>query len=89
MRTIQIRAAEPTHADGMKPRATLIIDQAHPTAERLDAVAMQAEAELVADVLLATLPGGTLDRLVVELLRRGASGLVIAHRGLAPRGGSL
>lgn len=89
MRTIQIRAAEPTHADGVKPRATIVIDQAHPSAERLDGVAMQAEAELVADVLLATLPGGTLDRVVAELLRRKASGLVVAHRAPASQRGTV
>lgn len=87
MRTIQIRAAEPTHHDGMKPRATIIIDQAHPDAERLDGVAMQAEAEILVDALLASLPGGTLDRVVAELLRRRASGLVVAHRAPASQRG--
>ena len=77
MRTIQVRAAEPTHADGVKPRATLVIEQAHPNAERLDAVAMQADADLVVDVLLATLPGGTLDRVVAQLLRHRASQLTV------------
>lgn len=89
MRTIQIRAAEPTHHDGVKPRATIIIEQAHPDAERLDAVAMQADAELVADVLFATLPGGTLDRVVAELLRRRACGLVVAHRAPASQRGTV
>jgi hypothetical protein len=77
MRTIQIRAAEPTHPEGVTPRATLVIDQAPPSAERLDPVAMQADAELVADVLLATLPGGTLDRVVAQLLRHRASQLTV------------
>lgn len=79
MRTIQIRAAKPTHVDGMKPRATLVIDQAHPSAEPLDGVAMQADAELVVDVLFATLPGGTLDRVVAELLRRKATDLTVTY----------
>lgn len=79
MRTIQIRAAEPTHADGVKPRATIVIDQPHPSTERLDAVAMQAEAEILVDALYAVLPVGTLDRVLAELLRREASSITTAH----------
>ena len=38
----------------------------------------QNQAEQIADALCASLPGGTLDRLLAELLKRKASHFVIA-----------
>lgn len=79
MRTIQIRAAAPCHENGVVPRLTIVLEQPAPNAERLDEVAMQAEAEILVDALYAALPVGTLDRVLAELLRREASSITTAH----------
>lgn len=40
----------------------------------------EADAQRIADALHAALPGGTLDRLTAELMRRAATRLVVTHR---------
>lgn len=38
-----------------------------------------AQAKLIVDLLITTLPGGTVDQLLIELLQRKASLFVIPH----------
>ena len=72
------KAQSPTYPDtpDLLIEATQEIDSCESLAEL--ASLCQENAEQIADALCASLPGGTLDRLLAELLKRKASHFVIA-----------
>lgn len=61
--------------------ATIVIKQPFPHFETLQAgeIQHQRNAEKLADILCRTLPGGTLNRLTAELLKRAAGALVVTR----------
>lgn len=67
------------------PDLRLVATRAHDEHVSLAATARhhKAQGALLADALLASLPGGTIDALLIELLDHHRSLLVIPHR---PRG---
>jgi hypothetical protein len=61
------------------PEITIIIIDEFPQTESLkySADIFELEAQNLSDILCRSLPGGTLDRLIAELLKRKASSLVV------------
>lgn len=68
---ITVHRADPIHDEEM-PTGAIHIDKPQPC-EGEPEHRFQTDAEAIADVLWNTLPGGTIDRLVAEMLRRHAS----------------
>lgn len=66
-RTVQAKPTEPFILDGHAE-----IDSANRSLDAMRVI-FQDEAILVVDALVSHLPGGTLDQVLIELLRRKAS----------------
>ncbi len=77
---ILVHKAQPT-GDRQIPKLTLIAEEDVPEPARaIDSIDLfESDAESIADALIATLPGGTLDRLVVKLLQHQVSLFVVPH----------
>lgn len=73
--TIEIHEPLPELADDGGIDAWLAV-----SGERFD-----QQAKAIVDALFASLPGGTLDRVLVEMLRRTASHLVVSYQELKER----
>lgn len=83
MRIIRALRAQDIAGAPVEP-ITLIIEEPIPSMKTLvaqDAI-QQANAEIVADALCSSLPGGTLNRLTAELLLRAAGSLVVLRPAL-------
>lgn len=82
MRTIRINKYSPI-ADAGAESVTIVIDTAVPDLliggdwEQHARTYFEEQAATLADALFETLPGGTLDRLLAEFLRRKASMFVV------------
>lgn len=78
MKTIYAFKAQPVGSS--TPEAlTVIIKDELPATEKAEQ-SMEYDARRIASALWNSLPGGTVDRLCAELLRRQASRLHVAHR---------
>lgn len=79
METVNIFKAQRIGQHMIVGSVTIVIDEELPeqkTIEDNEAI-FQKEAFTLADALLKSLPGGTIDRLVAELLRRKATSFVV------------
>ena len=81
MNTVKVHAAQPFLEKPIKQTVIEIVepfsDEGFASYEDYAKV-FDSEAKILADALCLTLPGGTLDRLAAELLKRAASHFVVA-----------
>lgn len=63
------------------PPRSIVIGAALPERDPNGRDLMQEDADLIADVLIGTLPGGTIDRLLAALLIRRGTMLRVPHPG--------
>lgn len=78
MNTVAIHRAQPI-GDSTPPPVTIVIDAVIKNPEKLQLSRAQylSDGVRLADALFASLPGGTMDALLVELLSRRASLLAV------------
>lgn len=81
MKTVSVFKAQPMPRRPEIESARLLMEVELPDTADLETArgTYEAQAKLVLDVLVVTLPGGTMDALLVDLLRRKASLFVIPH----------
>lgn len=82
MKTIHIQKAQRTLTDFPVPDTTIVIELEIKDAESLHeaAKAYQADARKLCEALYESLPGGTFDQLLVEMLRRKASHFKVSYK---------
>lgn len=86
MKTIALFKAQPAR-DHIES-TTVVFDEEFPELPAGEhEKAFEAQAKLLMRALVTVLPGGTIDRLLVELLRHRASQLVVPQPGPSPRVG--
>lgn len=75
MTTVSVFKAQQTVSDEPVPTLELVAYESAPSFETLEeaAATYEKDAKTIANVLFASLPGGTIDRLLVEMLTRKAS----------------
>lgn len=85
MKQIHIHKAQPV-GDIFPESVEIIIKRTAPEAFNLDLWKefTKKEAHTLADALFSSLPGGTIDALLIEMLERTRSLLVVPHRCSAP-----
>lgn len=89
MKTIRLYKAQPISGNNFAHSVTLVFDEEIPTSPTLQEAQKlhQQQAEKLAEVLFKTLAGGTVDALLVEMLKRKASLFIIPHPDpIDPRG---
>jgi hypothetical protein len=78
---VSLFKAQDTVRDQPVPSLEIVAYHAIPDSPTLEAAAeaFQADAKQVVTAMLASLPGGTVDQILVELLRAKASHFVVPH----------